>query len=111
MTTSTHTVTVEWNDYPNQPTGPNVVGLDADSLTWPSGRVDLFSRLALAARGIEPPRTFKPGDWVRWKMADGTWSISAMQIHHIDQDGIHLHLTPGLVPPPLLFVAEGEVPE
>lgn len=111
MTTSTHTVTVEWNDKANQQAGPNVSGADADTLIWPNGREDLFSRMALWSRGIEPPRTFKPGDWVRFKTWDGTWSAAAWQIHHIDNDDIHLHAVPYLVSHPLLFVAEGEVPE
>ena len=86
-TTSTHTVTVEWNDKANQPTGPNVSGFDADSLIWPSGKVELISRLSLESRGIRPPRIFKVGDWVRFQNDGREWSTAAHQITTMGADG------------------------
>ena len=104
--TSTHTVTVEWND--------NVSGLDVNALTWPSGKVDQFSLRALWARGINPPpRTFKAGDWVRFQGDMRKWSTGAYQVTTLGTDGRHRPngLHGAWFPDQLKFVAEGEVPE
>ena len=117
-TTSTHTVTVKWNDnvpgLTTKPDGSIVVDHgDTESLTWPNGWTDNYSSTSLKLRGITPPRSFKPGDWVRFQNDGREWSTGAYQITTLGTDGRHRlnGLHGAWFPDRLLFVAEGEVPE
>ena len=103
----THTVTIRWNDKSPVP-GANLSGNFADTLVWPNGREDLFSRMALEARGITPPRIFKVGDWVRVKVF-GEWSSCAYQVGKANEFGEVVLLGSAGVrhTHSLMFVAEG----